>query len=66
VLCGVLAAAGCAAGASSPPVLELRVADGPRWVAPGDVQRYRCEQGLFVCTSGIGRLTPRLCQCVRE
>jgi hypothetical protein len=58
--------AGCVAGAAAQPVQRLKVADGPRWVAPGDVRRYRCEQGLFVCTSAIGRQTPRLCQCMRE
>jgi hypothetical protein len=60
------AVAGCSSAVASRGAIELGPNDGPLWVAPEDVERYQCSQGLFVCQGGIGRTSDRLCQCVKN
>jgi hypothetical protein len=43
--------------------VELRVEDGPIWVEPDDIPRYRCVDGILVCTDSGGRVTKRWCRC---
>ena len=51
-------------GTTAPPLITLTVKDGARWITPGDLHRYQCQQGWLLCTAETGRLTRRLCQCV--
>jgi hypothetical protein len=58
-----VATSGCSAGAASRPEIGRSVHDGAIWVRPGDVDRYFCTDGLFVCASPVGRTSDRLCRC---
>jgi hypothetical protein len=57
---------GCASVTPPQQFVQVRAVDGPFWVDPDDVKRYRCNVGLFVCQSEGGRRSKRLCQCVEE
>ena len=46
------------------PLITLGFEEGARWIEPRELPRYQCAEGVLVCTSGDGRLSPRLCRCV--
>jgi hypothetical protein len=62
----VVLVAGCMTHSRAPTHVDLvlRVQDGAVWVAPVDIPRYQCLDGVFVCADGGGRLTKRQCRCV--
>ena len=55
--------AGCAAPRTSPPVIVLRAEDGPVWIDPDDIDRFRCARGLLTCSDAMVRVSQRRCQC---
>jgi hypothetical protein len=62
------AGAGCAGMETTAqlPLITLGIEEGARWIEPRDVPRYRCAEGVLVCTSGDGRLSTRLCRCAPQ
>jgi hypothetical protein len=57
--------AGCYSAATRADAdLMLRVRDGTVWVTSEDMPRYRCVDGVFVCTNDGGRLTLQRCRCL--
>jgi hypothetical protein len=56
-------AAGCAMP-TAPSGVVLRPADGPVWLRTEEIDRFRCDRGLLVCSDGGGRVSQRLCSCV--
>jgi hypothetical protein len=59
----VVVATGCATTSHESPTVVLRAADGPLWLYTEEIGRFRCEQGLLVCTDAIGRRSRRFCSC---
>lgn len=57
--------AGCAAPRTAPPpTVVLRPEDGPVWIDPDDIGRFRCARGLLVCSDAMVRVSQRRCQCM--
>jgi hypothetical protein len=54
---------GCAQRLPANMPINLRPTEGGRWISPDATDRYRCDTGIFVCDSPIGRLSTRLCEC---
>jgi hypothetical protein len=60
----VAVATGCATTSRESPAVVLRAADGPLWLYAEEIDRYRCERGLLMCTDAVGRRSRRFCRCV--
>ena len=59
-----LGTCGCAGESVSPASIEMRRADGFKWIPAADIERYRCEIGSLFCQGAIGRQSTKRCRCL--